>query len=120
MDTQNDINNTPDSWDQNDDGIGSDSVADTTKALSQLNVNAAPFIPGQNPFAKEFVPSFGIQADEEGTKIDLSNCLSYFYFILCDLGFPLLWCLLRIVWDQLRNTNMATAIDRHAGSVEIR
>ena len=79
MDTQNDMNNTPDSWDQNDDGIGSDCVSDTAKALSQLNVNAAPFIPGQNPFAKEFVPSFGIQSDEEeGTKIDLSNCYDIF------------------------------------------
>lgn len=58
MEAQTDVNNTPDSWDQNDDGNCADSMDDTSKAFSHLNVNAAPFIPGQNVFAKEFVPSF--------------------------------------------------------------
>ena len=61
MDTQTDCNNTPDSWDQQDDGGSGDQdpVSGATKSLSGLNVNAVPFVPGQNPFAKEFVPSFG-------------------------------------------------------------
>jgi peptide chain release factor subunit 3 len=62
IDTQGNYNNTPDSWDQEEEGGAGDQeageVGDATKALSGLNVNAAPFIPGQNPFAKEFVPSF--------------------------------------------------------------
>lgn len=56
-----DSNNTPDSWDMNcDNNMGeSEPVSQVTNTLSGLNVNAAPFTPGQNVFAKEFVPSFG-------------------------------------------------------------
>ena len=64
METQSGFNNTPDSWDQNEDGGSGDqdqNVDETAKNLAGLNVNAAPFIPGQNPYAKEFVPSFGSQ-----------------------------------------------------------
>lgn len=53
-------NNTPDSWDEVEDGGSGDidNVSDVTKDLGALNVNAAPFVPGQNVWAKEFVPSF--------------------------------------------------------------
>ena len=55
-----DQNNTPDSWDQAEDGGSGDidNISGVTKGLGALNVNAAPFVPGQNVFAKEFVPSF--------------------------------------------------------------
>lgn len=49
---------TPDSWEQNDDG-GSGDQENINKGLGGLNVNATPFIPGRNVYAKEFVPSFG-------------------------------------------------------------
>ena len=52
---------TPDSWEQNDDGGSGDqeNINQISKGLGGLNVNATPFIPGQNVYAKEFVPSFG-------------------------------------------------------------
>ena len=50
-------NNTPDAWDQAEDG-GSGDIDNVSKGLGALNVNAAPFVPGQNVFAAEFVPSF--------------------------------------------------------------
>ncbi|KAK2167577.1 hypothetical protein LSH36_26g08033 [Paralvinella palmiformis] len=55
-----DHNNTPDTWDTNCDAnsAGTEHVGDVTNSFSALNVNATPFIPGQNVFAKEFVPSF--------------------------------------------------------------
>jgi len=67
-----DPNPTPDSWDQQDDGGGGEDagVSDTTKALGGLNVNAEPFIPGQNVFAKEFVPSYMAPCNPEGDKSD--------------------------------------------------
>ncbi len=56
METQTN-HNPPDAWDQNDAGGDGQSnpVNETADALSSLNVNATPFIPGQNVFAKEFV-----------------------------------------------------------------
>ena len=55
-----DHSNTPDTWDTNCDSnsAGTEHVGDVTNSFSALNVNATPFIPGQNVFAKEFVPSF--------------------------------------------------------------
>lgn len=54
-----DQNNTPDSWDQQEDGgSGDQSIDDMAKNLGGLNVHATPFVPGQNVFAKEFVPTF--------------------------------------------------------------
>lgn len=55
-----DQNNTPDAWDEAEDGGSGDqdNVSDVTKGVGGLNVNAAPFVPGLNLFAKEFVPSF--------------------------------------------------------------
>ena len=52
---------TPDSWEQNDDGGSGDqeNINQVGKGLGGLNVNATPFVPGQNVFAREFVPSFG-------------------------------------------------------------
>lgn len=60
MASQDNHNSAPDSWEQNDGGGSGDQdgVSETTKGLSALNVNASPFIPGQNVWAKEFVPSF--------------------------------------------------------------
>ena len=60
MDVQDNSNTPPESWDEHDDGGSGDQdgVNEATVSLSGLNVNAAPFIPGQNPYAKAFVPSF--------------------------------------------------------------
>ena len=51
-----DQNNTPDAWDQGDDvGAGDVDNSNTiSDEMAKLNVNAAPFIPGQNVYAKEF------------------------------------------------------------------
>jgi hypothetical protein len=51
-----DQNNTPDAWDQGDDVGAGDTENKTNLAddMAKLNVNAAPFIPGQNVYAKEF------------------------------------------------------------------
>ncbi len=69
METQGDCNNTPDSWDQQEDSGSGDqdpAVQGATTSLSGLNVNASPFVPGQNPFAKEFVmPSFNPSQNDE-------------------------------------------------------
>jgi hypothetical protein len=51
-------NAAPDSWDQD---------VDMAKGMQGLNVNAAVFVPGQNVFAKEFVPNFG------GSNADTPN-----------------------------------------------
>jgi len=63
-------NNAPDAWDQEIDGAGGDkdSVNQLSNNISALNVNATPFIPGQNVFAKEFVPCFSTPnaAEEDG------------------------------------------------------
>lgn len=53
--------NCPDSWDQagvDENGMDGE-MNEITTATKSLNVEAAPFVPGQNVFAKEFVPSFG-------------------------------------------------------------
>ena len=53
-----DPNNTPDSWDQQEDGgSGDQTINEMAKGLGGLNVHATPFVPGQNVFAKEFVPT---------------------------------------------------------------
>lgn len=59
MATQDGQNNPPDSWDQELNGGSGDSgqVSELSKPLSSLNVNAPAFVPGQNVFAAEFVPS---------------------------------------------------------------
>ena len=72
MDGQDGCNNTPDSWDQNDDGGAGDqdqNVSQATSAFAGLNVNAAPFVPGQNVYAKEFVPSFLSKPSTEGKLV---------------------------------------------------
>ena len=68
MEPQTNHNSTPDVWDQNEDmGTGDvDPVNEIDKTLTGLNVNATPFIPGQNVFAKEFVPTFGPPPSEPG------------------------------------------------------
>ena len=74
MESPEGCNSTPDAWDQNDDGGAGDqeqAVSEATSAFTSLNVNAAVFVPGQNVFAKEFVPSFLNSADETG----LSNII---------------------------------------------
>ena len=57
-------NNTPDSWEQQEDaGSGDQSINDMAKDLGGLNVHATPFVPGQNVFAKEFVPTFNTNSE---------------------------------------------------------
>ena len=54
MDPADPISETPDSWEQ---GLNSGGdTADLASAISQLNVNATPFVP--NVHAPAFVPSF--------------------------------------------------------------
>ncbi|XP_061175477.1 eukaryotic peptide chain release factor GTP-binding subunit ERF3A-like [Saccostrea echinata] len=52
--TENGESLAPDSWDQDD----AQETSEVTSQLSNLNVNAPAFVPGQNVFAAEFVPSF--------------------------------------------------------------
>lgn len=52
--TENGESLAPDSWDQED----AQATSDVSSQLSNLNVNAPAFVPGQNVFAAEFVPSF--------------------------------------------------------------
>ena len=70
MDTQDNSNTPPDSWEQEADaGSGDqDGVNSATKSMAGLglNVNAPPFIPGQNPYAAEFVPSMPSNTSEGG------------------------------------------------------
>ncbi|XP_060068622.1 eukaryotic peptide chain release factor GTP-binding subunit ERF3A-like [Ylistrum balloti] len=77
MATENGDNGAPDSWDQE---IDSQNETDPGKELAQplsfLNVNAAPFVPGQNVFATEFVPVASKTDDatpNEGTPTDESG-----------------------------------------------
>ena len=70
MASENGQENIPDSWEQNM-GDGSVSSAEVNnelgKSLSNLNVNAPAFVPGQNVFAAEFVPSgFSSNSAESG------------------------------------------------------
>lgn len=55
MASENGHNAAPDSWDQDD---PEDSTS-TGLSKMTLNANAPAFVPGKNPFATEFVPSFG-------------------------------------------------------------
>lgn len=55
MAAENGHNNAPDSWDQDD----TDDSTQSGQSLSKLNANAPAFIPGKNPYAAEFVPTFG-------------------------------------------------------------
>jgi len=65
---------TPDSWEVentneiNGDGMDVDQLGKDMNAI--LNVNAVPFVPGQNIFAREFVPTFGspTSATEEDSE----------------------------------------------------
>lgn len=67
-----DHSNTPDTWDTNCDSnsAGTEHVGDVTNSFSALNVNATPFIPGQNVFAKEFVPSFKKDLSESEITVE--------------------------------------------------
>lgn len=56
--TENGESLAPDSWDQED----AQATSDVASQLSNLNVNAPAFVPGQNVFAAEFVPSFQKEA----------------------------------------------------------
>lgn len=56
--TENGESLAPDSWDQED----AQTTSDVASQLSNLNVNAPAFVPGQNVFAAEFVPSFQKEA----------------------------------------------------------
>ena len=60
-----DQNNTPDSWEQSDGGGAGDqqNISEIAKGLGSLNVNATPFVPGQNVFARAFVPNVGDEAE---------------------------------------------------------
>lgn len=59
--TENGESLAPDSWDQED----AQATSDVASQLSNLNVNAPAFVPGQNVFAAEFVPSFQKEAPAE-------------------------------------------------------
>ena len=59
MATENGDNAAPDSWDQDiDSQDGAPAGDNLAKPFSNLNVNAPTFVPGQNIYAAEFVPSF--------------------------------------------------------------
>lgn len=60
-----DHNNAPDSWEQDGNDSGPTVVSQATKSLSSLNVEAKPFVPGQNVMAKEFVPTWSKPATQE-------------------------------------------------------
>ncbi|XP_069124545.1 eukaryotic peptide chain release factor GTP-binding subunit ERF3A-like [Argopecten irradians] len=77
MATENGDNGAPDSWDQE---IDNQNETDPGKELAQpmsfLNVNAAPFVPGQNVFATEFVPvasKIDDTSPKDGTPTDESG-----------------------------------------------
>lgn len=65
MNSQDNHNDAPDSWEQNDVGEN-DSVSQMAKPFTNLNVHAAAFVPGQNIHAKEFVPTFMPPASDTG------------------------------------------------------
>lgn len=81
-------NSTPDSWDQAEDSSMGDQTdtSQVRKAFTNLNVDAAEFVPGQNPFAQEFVPfsnpndncTKGRKSQIFFDKIYLSSCLTTF------------------------------------------
>lgn len=55
MDPVNNQNNAPDSWDA--DMNEENAENSLNKPLTNLNINAPEFVPGQNPYAATFVPS---------------------------------------------------------------
>lgn len=58
MASENGHNNAPDSWDQDD-------QEDPASGLSKgLNANAPAFVPGKNPYAAAFVPTFGSKTNQ--------------------------------------------------------
>ena len=62
MASENGHNNAPDSWDQDD-------QEDSASGLSKgLNANAPAFVPGKNPYATEFVPTFGSKTNQADDK----------------------------------------------------
>ncbi|OWF46504.1 eukaryotic peptide chain release factor GTP-binding subunit ERF3A-like [Mizuhopecten yessoensis] len=77
MATENGDNGAPDSWDQEVDNQNeNDPGKDLAEPMSFLNVNAAPFVPGQNVFATEFVPVTKSADDDsppDGTPTDESG-----------------------------------------------
>ncbi|XP_062612295.1 eukaryotic peptide chain release factor GTP-binding subunit ERF3A-like [Saccostrea cucullata] len=60
--TENGESLAPDSWDQDD----AQETSEVASQLSNLNVNAPAFVPGQNVFAAEFVPSFQTKSVPDG------------------------------------------------------
>lgn len=75
METKENSNTPPDSWEQDADAGGGDQedgMSDTSKAFSCLNVNAPPFIPGQNPYAAAFVPTVPSTAPQT-TEVSAAN-----------------------------------------------
>ncbi|XP_033746809.1 eukaryotic peptide chain release factor GTP-binding subunit ERF3A-like [Pecten maximus] len=77
MATENGDNGAPDSWDQEIDNQNeTDPGKELAQPLSFLNVNAAPFVPGQNVFATEFVPvasKIDDTSPKDGTPTDESG-----------------------------------------------
>merc|ERR1712083_911965 len=59
--------NTPDNWE--DGGSGDqDAVANISKDMSSLNVEATVFVPGQNVFASSFVPGISTSGSNTGSS----------------------------------------------------
>lgn len=72
MASQNSEDIVPESWEDSPGGTG-DSAAQLAKDLSsKLNVNAPVFMPGQNVFAAEFVPTQArtTSAEESSETVD--------------------------------------------------
>ena len=71
-----DNSSAPDSWEQ-------DMEVDNNlaKNMSNLNVEAKPFVPGQNVFAQEFVPTWTKPACEEPNCNYIINLLLNFFVI---------------------------------------
>lgn len=71
MASQNDLTNAPDTWDNetSDENVGNQ----LNKPLASLNINAAAFVPGQNPFAFTFVPSGSSKATGSVCLLFINN-----------------------------------------------
>ena len=61
MASEDNDNNAPDSWEQE---LNNSDVEQINSNLSNLNVNAEVFVPGQNVHAPAFVPSFMKDSEE--------------------------------------------------------
>ncbi|CAE1163475.1 ERF3 [Acanthosepion pharaonis] len=72
MASEDNDNNAPDSWEQE---LNNSDVEQINSTLSNLNVNAEVFVPGQNVHAPAFVPSFMKDSEEspEDAEMDDSN-----------------------------------------------